>query len=361
MTPVPGASVALAHRLAPDLVGPPDGDSRRRERPITVDQTNASVVVDETVIVKWFDPPIPHPHPGLELLAHLADLADRSVVDPSIGGRGDGAVVPHLFGVEIVDGAVVATASEFVIGAVDGWEWFVDELLSGTGASEQWSSRIGSLAARLHADLATPSPVFPEPVATVSVRPEQQRCDELLRDAGRIGTPEVRAVLAPRLDAITAAIGELAGIDTTTGIRIHDDLHVGQVLRSGDRLVVTDFDGNPIGAAGFRGRPRPAAVDVASLVQSVDHAGRVAIRRAPDRADAIGTEIGSCTAALLDAYRSGLAARGRADLLDERLVEPLRYAQELHELVYADRHLPRWAYAPLATLVAMLPDRRPAR
>ena len=57
----------------------------------------------------------------------------------------------------------------------------------------------------------------------------------------------------------------------------------------------------------------------------------------------------------LDAYRETLHASERAELLDERLLPPLRVAQELHELVYAERHLPRWAYAPLGTLTAMFP------
>ena len=60
----PGASIELAARLL--------GRPCSVERPITVDQTNYSVVVDEAVVVKWLRPPVPVPHPGVELIRHLA-------------------------------------------------------------------------------------------------------------------------------------------------------------------------------------------------------------------------------------------------------------------------------------------------
>ena len=42
-------------------------------------------------------------------------------------------------------------------------------------------------------------------------------------------------------------------------MRIHGDLHVGQVLRGGDgALYVNDFDGNPLAPAGWRPTRRPA-------------------------------------------------------------------------------------------------------
>ena len=34
------------------------------EQPVTVDQTNRSVVVGGEVVVKWLVPPVPAPHPG---------------------------------------------------------------------------------------------------------------------------------------------------------------------------------------------------------------------------------------------------------------------------------------------------------
>ena len=59
---------------------------------------------------------------------------------------------------------------------------------------------------------------------------------------------------------------------------------------------------------------------------------------------------------VLDGYRRQLAASGAQGLLDETLLPALRAVQELHELVYAVRRLPRWAYAPTLALTAMFAD-----
>jgi maltokinase len=58
----------------------------------------------------------------------------------------------------------------------------------------------------------------------------------------------------------------------------------------------------------------------------------------------------------LSAYRTALADAERSSLFDGRLLPPLQVAQELHELVYAARHLPHWAYAPTATLCSLFAD-----
>jgi maltokinase len=51
-----------------------------------------------------------------------------------------------------------------------------------------------------------------------------------------------------------------------------------------------------------------------------------------------------------------LSRHGLADLLDERLLSPLRLQQEVREFLYAVRHLPVWRYVPDGALVDLLPD-----
>ena len=65
----------------------------------------------------------------------------------------------------------------------------------------------------------------------------------------------------------------LAGTPVIEG---HGDLHVGQVLHSAGRFVVTDFDGNPILRAEERMLPIPPALDVAGMAQSLAHSAIVA-------------------------------------------------------------------------------------
>jgi len=337
--PPPGASAAVARRLAPESV------SSGTERAITVDQTNISVVVDETVIVKWFRPPVPHPHPAIDVLEHLRAVGFTDM--------------PAFYGAVVDDDTVTAIASEFVGAALDGWDWLVDELMataSGARSAAELvrsAAAVGTLVSRLHVALATPSPTVPAPVGLVAVDAEAARARDLLDAALECVDGEAATVLQRCATAVRTVIDSWPSGGDTLAMRLHGDLHVGQVLRTADRMVVTDFDGNPLLDADRRHAPRPPAVDVAGLLQSIDHAGRVAQRRSPQHVDLLDILIAESVAAALAAYRHGLASARLEQLLDDRLLWPLRVTQELHELVYASRHLPRWAYAPTATLRSM--------
>ena len=60
---------------------------------------------------------------------------------------------------------------------------------------------------------------------------------------------------------------------------VHGDLHVGQILRWDGGYAVNDFDGNPVLPARGANGAEPAARDVAGMLQSLDHVGRVVLRR----------------------------------------------------------------------------------
>lgn len=337
--PSDGSSADLVRRLAPERVS--DGAERR----ITVDQTNRSVIVDESVIVKWLTPPVREPHHGLDLLAHLDAVG---FVD-----------MPSLLGVEASDGRVLAVVTEFVVGALDGWDWFVDALTDWVDDATQFvapipaAAEVGALAARLHLALATPSAIFPDLDGQVDVEYERDRCRALLAAASaEVTDRQSRAILADCDLQIRSLIETMPCGPTPVGL-IHGDLHIGQVLRVDNRLTITDFDGNPLLDGASRRRLRPLAIDLAALIQSIDHAGRIAQKRRPSATEQLEPVISSCIRSTLSSYRSTLDAGGLGDRLDARLLPGLRAAQELHELVYAARHLPRWSYAPTATLAAM--------
>ncbi len=344
-TPAPGASADLARRCAPGRI------TAGTERPITVDQTNRSVVVDESVIVKWFRPPRPVPHHGSDVLAHLAEVGFEAM--------------PEFFGTHLADGLVVASMAAFLPGATDGWEWYLDEVhawIDGTLPTrtlEHRATALGALAGRLHVALATPSSRWPAPVGEVPVVRQFDRMRALLDEARAVTTGVTADHLAGRWTAIRSAIepGDLGAGSTTPAITVHGDLHVGNVLSTGTQLVVTDFDGNPLtdDATDIAAR-QPAAVDVASLLQSIDHIGRIVDHRTGGaRRAELAAFIGDSVERALDAYRAQLADASLTHLLDERLLPPLRVAQELHELAYAAAHLPHWVYVPDAALTAMFP------
>jgi maltokinase len=154
--------------------------------------------------------------------------------------------------------------------------------------------------------------------------------------------------LRERAGAVREELVELRSRETIS-IPIHGDLHVGQFLRWRGGLTVSDLDGDPLAGPGtLEGSP---AKDVASLVQSLDHVGRIVERR---RAASIAAWIREASDACLEGYRGELAALGASALFDERLVRPFRVGQELHEFVYAARYHPDWRYVPDRALAAIL-------
>jgi maltokinase len=339
----PGRSAALAREMAPQLV------SAGAEREITVDRSNDCVVVDEAVFVKWLTPPVPHG--DADLLAHLQQVGFTQT--------------PQLFGVSHEDGALIALVFEYIAGASDGWEWFFEEVLSFADehASEAEvlcaASRIGALAADLHIAFSARSEIMPTSLGMVNGKVERDRCrtllDVALAEVSASEHPEACGALAACRPAITELI-EAMPDDRTPALRIHGDLHLGNFLRAGERLVVIDFEGNPLAGGRHRPKRRPAAVDVASVVQSIDHAVRMAQHRRPGN-DAMFDALASrLTEHALSAYREQLARSSLANMLDGRLLPALRAGQELHELVYAVRRLPRWIYAPILALRGMFPE-----
>jgi maltokinase len=93
------------------------------------------------------------------------------------------------------------------------------------------------------------------------------------------------------------------------------------------------------------------------MLRSLDHVGRVVDRRTGyTRHDVVQSWTAAARGAFLGAYRGGLEAQHRLDLLDERLLRPFEVEQACRELVYAARHLPRWTYVPDAALTDLLPS-----
>ena len=144
--------------------------------------------------------------------------------------------------------------------------------------------------------------------------------------------------------------------------RIHGDLHVGQFLRAFDaptadqaNYFIIDFDGNPLDDG--LDQNLPAATDVASMLQSIDHVGRIVLyKNEGTPAKMVANWIRESQQKFMVGYRSALQQRGFQHLLDERLLRPFRIRQELREYLYAARHLPRWGYIPDSAMPALLKE-----
>jgi maltokinase len=355
-----GTAGALLHRLATEA-GPAGAFTLHPGRPIgltspslversvATDQTNESVIVGERSVVKWVRRPLDGDQPAMRLPAHLDAVGFTGI--PAVQGfltwSPPGATPVLLAGVDA-----------YLPDAADGWAWCVDALLGQLrgGAPAAFAGRLGRLAAELHAALATPSPVLPHPVATVgaaAVRRWHATARHSLDRALRVASGAERGRLARMVGSLGDVLDELTAVPGATVQPVHGDLHVGQLLRWRDGLAVIDFEGNPTPGVTETGAAQPAARDLAQLLCSIGHVGRIADRRTEGAhlAD-IERWIARGRLALLAAYRSRLAELDRGGLLDERLLAPFVVEQQCRELIYAATCLPRWSYAPMAELHA---------
>ncbi|MHA3021419.1 glucosamine kinase [Mycobacterium sp. BMJ-28] len=318
------------------------------ERPITVDQTNESVIVGEQAVVKWATHLQAGPHPAPGRLVALTAAGFSSMPTPwgVVTWTPDGG-----------DETLVATVNGYLPGAVDGWTWAKDLFIAAAtggdlGPVAETCSALGVMVADLH--IALSANVAPSTPADATRW--RDGAFDTLAQARRLAGPANAQLLTDRAGDIELILDGLSALVDVPVLDAHGDLHIGQVLRTGDRLVITDFDGNPVLPPAERVLPVPAAVDLAGILQSLAHVAIVAVERSELGPDALAEVERVSRAALYEAYVRTLVQRGHAGLHVEHALGALRLQQVLREIVYAGRHLPRWMYVPDAALPALLDE-----
>ena len=248
------------------------------ERAIDVDQSNDSVVVGDTAVVKFFVRTSSGPQPASDLPAHLAAVGFAET--PPLDRRG-----PVGGGRPARDGRRRTCRARSTGGR--GSRTCCSSRSTGTrrrGPAVDAATRIGGLVGRLHRALATPSAVLPAPVGVADAGAWLAPARSTLARAVALTPGEegrrLRALVPTALDALAP----LGAAGPTPVMRIHGDLHVGQILRWEGGEAVGDLDGNPLAPIAARSAPDSPARDVAAMARAIDHVGRVVARRRPDRA-----------------------------------------------------------------------------
>jgi maltokinase len=314
------------------------------ERAVGVDQTNELVVVGDVAVVKWMLHPVAGDQPGPSRLMTL----ERAGFDGT----------PRTWGlVHLIVGDerfLIAMVSEFLPDAEDGWDWAVRdvrELALGMRGEDECLEpvrQVARLVGRLHAALAE---------SGVEIATEEDASRWLAEATADLAAADLEPTVADEVRLRLGPLGRCVGTET---IDVHGDLHIGQVLASGQprRYDVIDFDGNPTQDDRERMRRQPAARDVAGMLASWDHVGRVVLHRTDglegDAVARVQRWIARAQDVFLDEYRRTLADAGRSALLDESLLVPMQVQQECREYAYAARYLPHWRYVPDAALPDLL-------
>jgi len=253
-----------------------------------------------------------------------------------------------------------------------------DKLLDRVGAYWDRVRLLGMRIAELHVTLASDptDPLFaPEPYDIMhqqsiygSVSAYMARTFDLVRAKRRTFSPELTTIS----DEILAREGELdrlleritrRRIDVIRS-RIHGDLHLGQVLWTGDDFVVIDFEGEPGRPLSQRRFKRSPLRDVAGMLRSLEYASAAALRDGRHRPEDLPVLEGWSrawaqwvSASFLGGYLARAAGTGLVPTNDGDLETLLRFflfEKCIYEISYELNNRPDWVEIPMRGLHALL-------
>jgi maltokinase len=170
---------------------------------------------------------------------------------------------------------------------------------------------------------------------------------------------ESHGALGAQVHAARAALEEMlrstAGLEDRPSIRVHGAANLGAFARRDDRWVIDPYSPTPIAVSHPRFALGPAAVDVAALVESIDHAGRMADQQTNGLfAQHVEEWIERHQRIALDAYEATLAEQGVAELFDRAQLPAFRAEEACRQVVYALRSSAHWAIVAHDALGALI-------
>jgi maltose alpha-D-glucosyltransferase/alpha-amylase len=167
----------------------------------------------------------------------------------------------------------------------------------------------------------------------------------------------------PRTPGIAAELARLVKV------RLHGDLHLGQVLVRGDDVMIIDFEGEPSRPLAERRAKGSPFRDVMGMARSFDYAAESAARGTSSIAPAVAGTASAQLRALGQAWRRSITAVFEAAYLDTvgdaafvprdpEALAVLRGFFTLEKVVYEIRyelgHRPDWVEIPLRGLAELV-------
>ncbi len=319
-------------------------------RLVTSEQSNTSVIFDETLILKVFRRLEPGINPELEILRFLTEQGFRNI--PALGGWYAYSGGPLT--------ATLGLLQEYVPDAVGGWELALEEIAEAPERFLDRLGRLGEVTGQMHAALGADAndPAFApeEPsveslgLLTATVDEEIARVflslpdddDRLSPIAGR--GEEVREQL--RLLTHAGSSGRV--------IRTHGDYHLGQTLMSRNDWVILDFEGEPARTVVERRRKRSPLRDVAGMLRSFAYAATAA--ELVHGADVPDDWENRARERFLESYLETVDATllPPGDAAIERLLAVFELEKAVYELRYELDNRPDWIGIPVAGIERLM-------
>ncbi len=336
------------------------------------EQSNNSVVFGERLILKVYRRLEEGINPDVEIGRFLTERTAFRNIAPVAGTM---LHRRHAGGV-----AVVGMLQQYIPHQGDAWK-YVQQLLDqhiANPSSPELAQRfvsearlLGRRTGELHMALASDpeDPAFkPEPTTMLDVRSTYQSVRSLsaqtfqqLRVAAA-GMPAREAGEAQRLLEMEGALlGRVRGMLqrplTARRIRVHGDLHLGQVLWTGNDFIIIDFEGEPARPLNERRMKRWALKDVAGMLRSFDYAAAAAaLGESPQAEAAAWAWAASVSDAYLQGYMEVAAAAPFMPTTPEEttlILDAMLIEKALYELRYELNSRPEWAGIPLRGLLGL--------
>jgi maltose alpha-D-glucosyltransferase/alpha-amylase len=359
-------------------------------RYLSAEQSNSSVVVGGALVLKLIRKVSAGVHPELEMGAYLT-RAGYKHISPLLGSvvRTGHDGQPHL----------LMIAQGYLSNQGDAWEWTQnnleravrDEMAHGVSGQEQhynalleladFARHLGQRLGEMHQVLAAPTddaafavePTGEEEgqasgksvamqLENALQRLEQRKADlepddqqlvtELLANRERIGR-HVQALAA-------RSVGGLR-------MRVHGDLHLGQVLVVKGDAYLIDFEGEPARPLQERRAKHSPFKDVSGVLRSFDYAAAMAIRSAQsvDTSDEAAaarrrvaeTYLSQARQAFIEGYNAattGIAHQWQDQDGESAALELFTLEKTAYEVIYEAENRPSWLAVPLQGLRGLL-------
>jgi maltokinase len=321
-------------------------------RLLGAEQSNSSIVIDESAVLKVFRRLEAGDNPELEMVRFLSGRGFENV--PALRGW-------YALEGELLD-ATLGVAQELVHDGRDGWEMVLDMLSEDPDRALDDLAELGAVIGRMHtvlgSDMTDPDFAPDDPgeeglaLLTATIDEEIERVFVELPDDQEEVAPifgrgeEVRDRL--QLMSHVVAGGKL--------IRHHGDLHLGQTLRTPDRWFVLDFEGEPARPLIERRRKRSPLRDVAGMLRSFAYAASASkiLHDAPVPEDWEAT----ARERFLDGYvtevDAGLLPASEAGI--RQLLAIFELEKAVYELRYELNNRPDWVAIPVAGIARLLQE-----
>ena len=327
-----------------------------RSRPMGVEQSNSSIVLDERLVMKVFRRLEAGDNPELEMLRYLTDAGFEHIA------RLDGW---YVYTGELMD-ATLGVMQDYIEGARDGWGIVLDGIVAGDDGVIELLAELGRVTGSMHRALgSTMDPDFaPEEASDEALSLVTATIDEQIERTFVDLPPDLPALepIRHRGQEVRDRLQLMSHIGVGGRlIREHGDFHLGQTLLGTEgRWIIIDFEGEPARPLLDRRRKRSPLRDVAGMLRSFAYAASAAelLRDTPAPPDWEARARQAFLEGYLETVDPALLPAGRA--ATEKLLAIFELEKAVYELRYELNNRPDWAAIPVAGIARLLEEPLPA-